>query len=216
MPVPTLQEQFGQIDIYLFDQLLKGRIAPGMRILDAGCGSGRNLVYFLREGYEVYAADSDAQAVDNVRALACRFASGLSSSILPASNFSGSNFRVEAVERMSFEDDCADVVVSNTVLHFARDDAHFEAMLMGSWRVLKPGGLFFCRLASTIGMESQFQRIQGRRFLSPDGAERFLVDEALLVSITERLGGELADPLKTTVVQNQRAMTTWVVRKKLL
>jgi len=206
MPVPTLQEQFGQIDIYLFDQLLKGRIAPGMRILDAGCGSGRNLVYLLREGYEVYAADSDAQAVDSVRSLARMLAPAL-----PASNF-----RVEAVEHMSFDDACADVVVSNTVLHLARDDEHFESMLHGSWRVLKPGGLFFCRVASLIGMESQFKRIQGRRFQSPDGAERYLVDETLLGSLTERLGGELADPLKTTVVQNQRSMTTWVVRKKLL
>ena len=199
----TLQEQFGQIDIYLFDQLLKGRISPGMRILDAGCGSGRNLVYLLREGYEVYAADSDAQAVDSVRSLARRFAPSL-----PASNF-----RVEAVERMSFDDALADVVISNTVLHFARDDAHFESMLLGSWRVLRPGGLFFCRLASLIGMESQFKRIQGRRFQSPDGAERYLVDEALLDSIAERLGGEPAEPLKTTVVQNQRSMTTWVLRK---
>jgi tellurite methyltransferase len=206
MPTPTLQEQFGQIDIYLFDQLLKGRISPGMRILDAGCGSGRNLVYLLREGYEVYAADSDAQAVESVRSLARMFAPAL-----PASNF-----RVEAVEHMSFEDACADVVVSNTVLHLARDDAHFESMLLGSWRVLKPGGLFFCRVASLIGMESQFKRIQGRRFQSPDGAERYLVDEALLGSLTERLGGEMADPLKTTVVQNQRSMTTWVLRKKPL
>ena len=172
MPTPTLQEQFGQIDIYLFDQLLKGRITPGMRILDAGCGSGRNLVYFLREGYEVYGADSDAQSVESVRAIARRFAPALPTS----------NFRVEPVEHMSFDDACADVVVSNTVLHFARDDAHFETMLRGSWRVLKPGGLFFCRLASTIGMESQFKRIQGRRFLAPDGAERYLVDEAMLGS----------------------------------
>jgi len=70
MPISTLQEQFGHIDIYLFDQLLKGRISPGMRILDAGCGSGRNLVYFLRQGYEVYAADADPLAVEGVRALA--------------------------------------------------------------------------------------------------------------------------------------------------
>ncbi len=206
MPTPTLQEQFGQIDIYLFDQLLRGRVSPGMRILDAGCGSGRNLVYLLREGYEVYAADSDAQSVDRVRSLARTFAPAL-----PASSF-----RVEAVEHMSFDDACADVVISNTVLHLAQDDAQFEAMLQGSWRVLKPGGLFFCRVASTIGMEIQFRRVQGRRFQSPDGAERYLVDEALLGSITERLGGELADPLKTTVVQNQRSMTTWVVRKKPL
>src|SRR5579862_4328261 len=126
----TLQEQFGQIDIYLFDQLLKGRISRGMRIVDAGCGSGRNLVYFLREGYEVYGADSDVQAVQNIRSLARMLAPAL-----PASNF-----RVEAVEHMSFDDACADVVVSNAVLHFARDDAQFESMLLGSWRVLKPGG----------------------------------------------------------------------------
>lgn len=202
----TIQEQFGQIDIYLFDQLLKGRISPGMRILDAGCGSGRNLVYLLREGYEVYAADSDAGAVDSVRSLARMLAPALPES----------NFRVEAVEGMSFDDACADVVISNTVLHFARDDVHFESMLRGSWRVLKPGGLFFCRLGSSIGMESQVQRIQGRRHRSPDGSERYLVDEALLASIADRLGGELADPLKTTVVQNQRSMTTWVLRKKVL
>jgi len=205
MPAPSLQDQFGQIDIYLFDQLLKGRISRGMRILDAGCGSGQNLVYFLREGYEVYAADADAQAVESVRALARRLAP-----VLPASNF-----RVEPVEHLTFDDACADVVVSNTVLHFARDDAHFETMLRGTWRVLKPGGLFFCRLASTIGMESQFKPVQGRRFLSPDGAERYLVDEALLAAMAKRIGGELAEPLKTTVVQNQRAMTTWVLQKKL-
>ena len=89
-------------------------------------------------------------------------------------------------------------------------------MLRGAWRVLKPGGLFFCRLGSSIGMESQIEHIAGRRYKSPDGSERYLVDEALLGSLTERLGAELADPVKTTVVQNQRAMTTWVLRKKLL
>jgi len=203
MSILTLQEQFGHIDIYLFDQLLKGRITRGMRILDAGCGSGRNLVYLLREGYEVYGADIDAKAIESVRSLARTLAPAV-----PASNF-----RVEDVEHMSFGDAFADVVVSNTVLHFAADDAHFESMLLGSWRVLKPGGLFFCRLASLIGMESQFVKLAGRRYRSPDGVERYLVNEDLLGSITERLGGELAEPLKTTVVQNQRSMTTWVMRK---
>jgi ubiquinone/menaquinone biosynthesis C-methylase UbiE len=114
---------------------------------------------------------------------------------------------------MTFEDACADVVVCNTVLHFARDDAHFEAMLDGLWRVLKPGGLLFTRLGSTIGMESRVEQVKGRRYRSPDGSERYLVDEALLVGQTERLGGTLADPIKTTVVQDLRAMTTWVVWK---
>jgi tellurite methyltransferase len=205
MPTPTLQEQFGQIDIYFFDQLLKGRISPGMRIVDAGCGTGRNLVYLLREGYDVYGADADAQAVESVRALARRLAPGLPES----------NFRVEDVGQMSFGDACADVVISNTVLHFARDDAHFQSVLDELWRVLKPGGLFFSRLGSSIGMESQVEQIQGRRYRSPDGSERYLVNDAILAAHTERLGAELADPVKTTIVQNQRAMTTWVLRKKL-
>ena len=59
-------------------------------------------------------------------------------------------------------------------------------------------------------------RVAGRRFQLPDGSERYLVDEALLLRLTGELGGQLADPLKTTVVQNQRSMTTWVVRKNVL
>jgi ubiquinone/menaquinone biosynthesis C-methylase UbiE len=125
-----------------------------------------------------------------------------------------SNFRLAGVEDVPFEDASADVVISNTVLHFARDDAHFEAMLDGTWRVLKPGGLFFSRLGSAIGMESQVRQIAGRRCWSPDGSERYLVDAALLSAQAERIGGELADPLKTTVVQDLRSMTTWVLRKK--
>lgn len=188
----TLQQQFGSIDIYLFDQLLRGRIAPGMRILDAGCGSGRNLVYFLNEGYEVFGVDQDPKAI----------------STLPATNFHAAN-----IEEMPFPGAFADVVISSAVLHFARDDDRFRAMLQEMWRVLKPGGLFFCRLASSIGIESQIQRIAGRVHLLPDGSERYLADEALLCGLTKELGGKLLDPLKTTVVQNQRSMTTWVVRK---
>jgi len=197
----SLQEQLGRIDIYLFDQLLRGNIRPGMRILEAGCGGGRNLIYLLREGYEVFAADANPSAVEQVRALAAALAP-----TLPAENF-----RVEPVEAMSFPSAFADVVLLSAVLHFARDDAHFTAMLHGAWRALKPGGLFFCRLASTIGM--QHQRLSGRRFLSPDGEERYLLAESLLLELTAELAAHLVDPIKTTVVQNQRCMTTWVLRK---
>ncbi len=198
-----LSNQFGEIDIYLFDQLLRGRIRRGMKVLDAGCGSGRNLAYLLRAGFEVFGADSDAAAVDEARRLAKELAPRLPQE----------NLRVEPVEAMTFPDYCADVVISSAVLHFARDDAHFLAMLRGTWRVLRPSGLFFCRLASSIGMADKFRRIEGRRFVLPDLAERYLVDESMLLELTRSLGGELADPLKTTIVHNQRCMTTWVLWK---
>jgi tellurite methyltransferase len=199
-----LRAQFGNIDIYLFDQLLRGRIRPGLRVLDAGCGEGRNLVYLLRAGYQVSAADADAGAIASVREMAAALAPDL-----PADNF-----RTEPVERMTFPDACADVVLSSAVLHFARDNEQFDAMVRGMWRVLRPAGLFFCRLASSIGMEHRVERVTGRRFRLPDGSERYLVDEPLLLELTDALGADWLDPLKTTVVQNQRSMTTWVIRKK--
>jgi SAM-dependent methyltransferase len=199
----SLDEQFGQIDIYLFDQLLRGRIAPGARVFDAGCGGGRNLVYLLRSGYEVFAADAHPQATAAVQSLAAALAPQL-----PASNF-----RAEPLEALSFPEGFADVVISSAVLHFARDDQHFDAMLRGTWRMLKPGGLFFCRLASNIGIAERVAPLGQGRFLLPDGSERYLVDESRLLDLTAQLGGRLLDPIKTTVVQDQRSMTTWVVRK---
>jgi hypothetical protein len=117
---------------------------------------------------------------------------------------------------MSFPDAIADFVISSAVLHFARTDDQFDAMLRGTWRVLKPDGLLFCRLASSIGMEHQVKHVAGRLFRLPDGSERYLVDEEFLVRRTADLGGQMLDPLKTTVVQNQRCMTTWVLRKDKL
>lgn len=199
----TLADEFGDIDIYLFDQLLRGRIRPGMRVLDAGCGGGRNLIYLLRQGYDVFATDADPAAVDRVRRIA--------SSLAPA--LPATNFAVSPVERMPFGDTCADVVLSSAVLHFARDDDQFRAMVGEMWRVLKKGGLFWSRLASTIGMAERIQSLDGRWSLLPDGSERYVVDEALLLDVTRSLGGQLLDPIKTTVVHGQRAMTTWVARK---
>jgi hypothetical protein len=106
-------------------------------------------------------------------------------------------------------------VIASAVLHFARDDEQFDAMLEGCWRLLAPGGVFFCRLASTIGFENRVQPLDAgqHRFRLPDGTDRYLADEDSLLRHTRRLGGRLLDPIKTTVVQDQRAMTTWVVRK---
>ena len=197
----TLQEQFGNIDIYLFDQLLRGRFTPGMRVFDAGCGAGRNLVYLLRSGYDVCGNDADAGAVAETRALA--------ESLAPGSRH---DFRVETIEQTSFPDHHADVVLASAVLHFARDERHFESMLRQMWRVLKPRGLFFARLASTIGIERDVRSVGGGRHRLPDGSERFLVDADNIESWTAELGGTLVDPIKTTVVHQQRSMTTWVAR----
>lgn len=198
-----LHDTFGDIDIYLFDQLLKGRIRTGDSILDAGCGSGRNLIFLLRQGFDVSAVDPNPYAVEEVRELAARLAPSLEPE----------RFRQEPLEAMSFPDSAFSVVVSSAVLHFAKDDAHFEAMVRGLWRVLAGGGMLFTRLATTIGFADRIRPLGDNRFALPDGSERYLASESALMHWTATLGGQLLEPLKTTLVQDQRAMTTWIVRK---
>jgi tellurite methyltransferase len=204
LPPGDLQRFFGAIDIYLFDQVLKGRFTPGMRILDAGSGSGRNLPYFLRHGFDVCAVDEAMGAVEAVRRLAAELGPAL-----PATNF-----RVEGLEALSFPDEDFDAVIASAVLHFASGESHFRAMVGECWRVLRPGGLFFARLASSIGIEALVTPLGDGRYHLPDGSDRFLVNEGLLAGLEASLGAAVVEPLKTTNVDNQRCMTTWCVRKR--
>lgn len=201
-PSADLQERFGALDIYLFDQLAKGAFDERRRVLDAGCGSGRNLPYFLRHGFEVFAVDSDPRAVAAVGALVARLAPSLPSG----------NVQQAPLEALPWPDASMDAVICSAVLHFARDEEQFAGMLTEMWRVLRPGGLFFARLASSIGIEALLPRRTGRVRL-PDGTDRFVVDEETLAGWTRRLHGLPTEPLKTTIVQQQRSMTTWCLEK---
>ncbi len=203
-----LREYLGPIDVYLFDQLVKGRLAPGMRVLDAGCGGGRNLVYLLRHGFDVHGVDEDAGAIREVRALAAMLAPKLTRE----------NFTATPIEAMLFAPASFDFVICNAVLHFARGEAHFGAMLSAMSRVLKPGGIFFARLMSTHGVEHLIEPLGDRLYHLPDGGSPvFLVDEPMLSSLTRIIfDGELLDPIKSTIVHSHRTMTTWVLVKGYL
>jgi SAM-dependent methyltransferase len=198
----TLRDEFGDIDVYLFDQLLRGRITKGMRILDAGCGAGRNLVYMLRNGFDVWGVDEDPTAIARVTELASRLAPALPTD----------RFRAQSVEAMSFDAESMDVVISSAVMHFARDEAHWLAILHEMWRVLAPNGLLFARLGTTVAQPA-FVPLGGRRYRTPDGETRFLVDHEMLADQTSALDATLVDPIRSSVVQGSRSMGTWVMRK---
>ena len=202
-PHHVLTGELGNLDIYLFDQIAKGRFVDRPRVLDAGCGHGRNLIYLLRSGHDVWGVDPSSSAIDTVRSVAATLRSDLSAE----------QFQAVPIEACAFEEESFDAVLSNAVLHFATDPTHFEEMLRGAWRFLAPGGLFFCRLATTISVESVISPLGEGQYRLGDGSKRFLVDLDTILEWTDRLGGRLLDPVKTTNVQNLRAMTTWVVER---
>ena len=198
-----LRSTFGEIDIYLFDQLLRGRFDNRARVLDAGCGDGRNVHYLLKAGVECFGIDADAGAVQAVRRRAADLAPAI-----PAANFV-----TGTIDHLPWSDGAMSAVICSAVLHFSDDEAHFGRMVTEMWRVLAPGGLLFARLASNIGLERVLGEKAGRRMRLPDGTDRFVVDEPMLLEWTTRLRARLADPIKTTNVQQQRCMTTWCLEK---
>jgi tellurite methyltransferase len=201
-PSVAISRLFGDIDIYFFDQLARGRLDERSRVLDVGCGSGRNLHYLMSQGYDCAGIDRDARAIEQIRREAQARGRGQT----------GDRFLVGEADALPWDDSSFDVVICSALLHFAEDGAHFGRMVTEMWRVLAARGLFFARLASTIGLGG-LEGAAGRRVRLPDGSDRYVVDEPMLLEWTARLGGTLADPIKTTNVQQMRCMTTWCVRK---
>lgn len=181
-------ESLRQVDIYLIDQLLRGQIKSGDRVLDAGCGVGRNISALLSFGCNVYGFDECPRAVMECQS---RFDSEIRD-----------HFKVGLLERPPFQGDLFDVVICNAVLHFAHDRDHFMEMTQACWDHLEPGGLFFSRLSTKIAW--------------PDEAPpcfAYLASECDLLDCEKRWGATRVDPLKTTLVERKRTMTTWVLRK---
>jgi ubiquinone/menaquinone biosynthesis C-methylase UbiE len=204
LPITSLKSQFGDIDIYLFDQLLKGRIQKGMKLLDAGCGNGRNAYYLMQAGVKVYGADVSEAAIQRMKQLAKELAPTLPER----------NFIVADLDKLPFDDSTFDVVICSAVLHFARSEDHFKTMVSELWRILKPGGMLFCRFSTTIGLEVKLQHLESRFYRMAHGPIWFLADELMLRELEIQLGAERLDPLKTTIVEQDRSMTTWVLRKE--
>ena len=192
-------------DVYLIDQVLKGRLDGLGTVVDVGSGSGRNLPWFLGRAGRVVALDPRPEAFE---AMDERFGElGLG-----AAEAASVERVVARVEDAPLVPACADLVVCNAVLHFAADAAEFEAMLRSAWSLVAPGGMFFARLASSVGIEGGLVPLGGGRFLLPDESERFLVDARALEEWPDLLGAERVEPTKTTVVSGLRAMSTWVWR----
>jgi tellurite methyltransferase len=200
MEPQVINRAIGQMDIYLLDQVLKGKFAPGMRLLDAGCGEGRNLWYFLQQGFEAYGIDPQPMAITMVRML--------------AKGHDPEHFQVATVEKLPFKDAWFDAVICNAVLHFARDEGHFHEMMHGLVRVLKPGGLLFIRMAATTALEHRLVALGEGRYALPDGSERFLLPRDAVAQILQKYGLVPLEPIKYVVVEDARTMATLVVTKQ--
>jgi ubiquinone/menaquinone biosynthesis C-methylase UbiE len=194
-----IHETFGDTDIYLIDQIMKGRYQPEDTILDAGCGYGRNLYWFLKNGLDVHGIDQNAAAITNLR------------THLPA--HLSKKFQQAGLESLPFENNSFDHIICSAVLHFANNTTHFHEMVAESTRVLKPHGSLFIRMTADIGMEGKPKPLADGVFEIPDGSTRFLLTRTLLAEIIQKNNLSLLEPFKTVNVDDLRCMSTLVLKK---
>ncbi|MBK5209934.1 MAG: class I SAM-dependent methyltransferase [Flavobacteriaceae bacterium] len=199
MNIKSLEENIKGIDIYILDQILKDRYQPGAKILDAGCGNGRNLKWFYQAGFKIHGIDPDMERLKQCKEL-----------------YKGQqeNFIQATVEEMPYESNSFDHMVCVAVLHFARDLSHFYKMFEELLRILKPQGSLFIRIASNFGMEKQVKLLGSGVYELPDGTTRFLLTQKILVEIQSKYNISLLENVKTTIVHNMRCMTTLVIQKE--
>jgi len=194
-------QQLGQIDIYLIDQIMKGRYQnPFEKILDAGCGPGRNLDWFLENGFDIFGIDRNRENIDQ---------------LLVKYPKQPKRFILGELDAIPFPDQHFDHIISSAVLHFAASRNHFFKLLDEHLRVLKTDGTLFIRLASDIGLPHKEALNQDGVFLIPDGSSRFLLTRELLGEILKSFPVRMLEPIKTTNVNDIRCMSTLMLTKVL-
>ncbi|PPK94413.1 methyltransferase family protein [Nonlabens xylanidelens] len=185
----------GGIDIYIIDQILKNRYQPQQSILDAGCGKGRNLKWFYDNDFEIYGNDVDSDFLAFAKAKYPK----------SKANFINSN-----LDELPYKDSNFDHVLCCAVLHFAKSEKQFTEMFKELIRVLKPGGTLLIRMASNIGLDGNAPIV---RFKDNGQKGTYYLTRERITLLLSEFQLELLEPVKTTNVQDERAMTTLVLSK---
>ena len=185
------------MDLFLLDLILKGKIPENARILDAGCGEGRNAIYFIQEGYEYLGIDSDESKI--------RLAQYMSSNI----STSKAIFKVGDIRQMR-DNATFDLVICSRVLHFAESENDFFEMWSSISEQVSQGGMIYISMDSKID-NALGHPVENGRFEFPDGAVRFAITDSIYQEIKK--GFELVEPLKTLVQNETRAQSFFTLRK---
>lgn len=191
-------DEIRDVDLYLLDQVLKGRIPEKSSILDAGCGSGRNFRFFAELGYNITGIDPNVNFIENLK--------------LKFPNYK-QKLTMASIE--GFESETKfDFIICNAVLHFAKDHSHFEKMMNALVKLMASGGMLFIRMTTNLGINtSNFEEKNGV-FALPDGTFRYLLTEEKIAQITKDYDLKFVDPIKSVLVDNIRSMGVLVLQKR--
>ncbi len=195
--IRDINNYFGDMDLFLLDLILKGKIPSNAEILDVGCGEGRNAIYFIQEGFEYLGIDSDSSKIQLAQYM--------------ANNISTSKARFQIGDIRSMEGlENFDLILCSRVLHFADSEEDFFNMWINIRGAVGVGGMIYASMDSAI--DNPLARpLNNGKFEFPDGAVRFAITSSIYSEIKK--GFEEVEPLKTLVRDKTRAQSFFTLRK---
>ena len=202
MDTSLINKVIGDTDIYLIDQILKGRYKEHETILDAGCGIGRNMHWFLQNNLCIYGIDSNITYITELKR--------------DFPDLPPIRLQVADIEKMPFGDNFFNHIISSAVLHFAESTQHFLNMMHEIFRVLKPNGTLFIRMTSDVGIEHLVKKIKNGVYFLPDGTTRFLLTRDILKQVLHAYPFTFIEPLKSVNVDDMRCMSTLMLHKTII
>ncbi len=200
----TINRALGNMDLFLMDQLLKGRLKKEFRILDAGCGEGRNLKYFISNGFNIYGIDRHPGAIQMLRYSANTW----------NKQFNTEKFQVGDIRSLPYENDSFDFVICIGVLHFSDDLEDYLRMMSEMVRVTKSGKSLFIRMDSSEGLKGAYPEIDGGKKVLQDGTIRFLAGRRLLEDTLKRFDLEWVEPLRILIENGKPGVSVQLMKKR--
>jgi 2-polyprenyl-3-methyl-5-hydroxy-6-metoxy-1,4-benzoquinol methylase len=197
MDVKMLNSALGNADLILVDQILKNRFHKQMRILDAGCGEGRNMVYFIKNDFRIYGIDANADAVKLAK-LYCRSLNN---------TFEVENIQNFTIEQNPFPDHFFDAIICLNVLHSAKNQNDFFLWFEQLIRMLHSGGFLLLSLQSQIGVSQNHQQDDPNGRNNMGNENFYLLSENVLQEILKLDYLKTIENTKTILIDNKKSHT---------
>lgn len=182
------------VDVYLLDQALKNRLNASTKILDAGCGSGRNFSWLANEGMDISGFDPNASAIAALRETWPRYAHAL---------------HVSTIEEFETSDKF-EFIICNAVLHFAESHEAFQTQFARLVQLLVPGGILFVRMTTSMGMGDSLNINEKGVCTLPDTSVRYVLTRTQIDHLLKEHKLRLLEPIKTVLVEQLRSMAVMV------
>lgn len=192
MTIQELNRELGNIDLFLLDQILKGRFEQAARILEVGCGEGRNLTYFIRNGYDVWGIDHHPTALQMLRMIGHSL----------HTNFDKEKFIEAKITEIPFPPQSFDAIICSAVLHFSPSEEAFFAAWDEMMKVLRKDGFLFISMYSSIPFPGKTQ------------SDFFLLTETLYRTVLQRYKLQEIEPTRTVVTGDAQAIAYLILKKE--